>query len=227
MVHEVSQACDGVVDMRTGCLFFTRIRQSSKTKRYLGGTAEKLWRFCPGDSEAIALTSDFNGTDRSPMLYGGRVYFLSDRSGVMNVWSMNTDGFDKRAVTHLTCYGVAEASVGEGGDGVMVYRSGGSLFSLQLSPEQPATTATVAGSEIDITLLSDRAQMQEHWVNGREWLSWTSVSPDGSRVAMISRGVLFTAAVPVGRNKHRVGARLVQVAPNITNGGGQVSCRKY
>ena len=123
-------------------------------------------------------------------------------------------------MTDLTCYGVAEASVGEGGDGVMVYRSGGSLFSLQLSPEQTpaAAAAAVAGSEIDVTLLSDRAQMGEHWVNGREWLSWTSVSPDGSRVAMISRGVLFTAPAPVGRNKHRVGARLVQVAPNITNG---------
>ena len=30
--------------------------------RYMGGTAEKLWRFCPADSEAIALTSDFDGT---------------------------------------------------------------------------------------------------------------------------------------------------------------------
>ena len=102
----------------------------------------------------------------------------------------------------------------------MVYRSGGSLFSLQLPEQTPAAAAAaaVAGSEIDVTLLSDRAQMGEHWVNGREWLSWTSVSPDGSRVAMISRGVLFTAPAPVGRNKHRVGARLVQVAPNITNG---------
>lgn len=43
-VHQVSQACDGVVEQRTGCLFFTRVRQNSKTKRYMGGTAEKLWR---------------------------------------------------------------------------------------------------------------------------------------------------------------------------------------
>ena len=57
VVHEVSQACDGVVEMRTGCLFFTRIRQNSMTKRYMGGTAEKLWRYCPGDMEAAALTS--------------------------------------------------------------------------------------------------------------------------------------------------------------------------
>jgi tricorn protease len=218
-VHEVSQACDGVVEQQTGCLFFTRVRQSSKTKRYMGGTAEKLWRYCPGDAEALALTADFDGTDRSPMLFGGRVYFLSDRSGVMNIWSMSTDGSDKRAVTDHTCYGVAEASVGEGGDGIIVYRSGGSLFSLALG--QPAGAAATAGDEIDITLLTDRAQMQEHWVNGRDWLSWSSVSPDGSRVAMISRGVLFTAPVPVGTRKHKVGSRLVQVAPNITNGGGQ------
>ena len=38
---------------------------------------------------------------------------------------------------------------------------------------------------------------------------------------MISRGVLFTAPVAVGTRKYEVGSRLVQVAPGITEGGGQ------
>lgn len=155
------------------------------------------------------------------MLYGGKVYFLSDRSGVMNVWAMNTDGTGKHAVTDHTCYGVAEASIGEGGDGTLVYRAGGSLFSLALGAAPAAAAPATVGAEMDITLLTDRAQMQEHWVEGKDWLSWASVSPDGSRVAMISRGVLFTAPVAVGTRKYEVGSRLVQVAPGITEGGGQ------
>ena len=88
------------------------------------------------------------------MLWSGRVYFLSDRSGVMNIWSMRPDGSDKRAVTAHTCFGVTEATVGE--DGVAVYRSGASLFKISLGAGEDV------GMELDIALLTDRAQMQEH-----------------------------------------------------------------
>ena len=125
----------------------TGVRQASKTKRYVGGTAERLWQHCPGELEARPLTADFtgtsrhftipilglslsftasffgllfssdcrqtvfpvrlalpSGTDRSPRLHGGRIYFLSDRSGVMNVWSMAAaGGSGKQQLTDHTC----------------------------------------------------------------------------------------------------------------------------
>ena len=56
-VFPVHQACDGVVDPQSGCLFFVRVRQNSKTKRYMGGTAEKLWRYCPSDGEATPVSA--------------------------------------------------------------------------------------------------------------------------------------------------------------------------
>ncbi len=73
-------------------IFFTRWdRQGSSTKRYQGGTAESLWRF-DGQDEAVALTAGWAGTSHNPMFWNGRVYFLSDRDGVMNVYSMNAQG---------------------------------------------------------------------------------------------------------------------------------------
>jgi tricorn protease len=67
-------------------LFFTRFdKQWSNTKRYKGGWAQSLWRY-DGKGEAIPLTADFAGTSHAPMFWKGRVYFLSDRDGVMNVW---------------------------------------------------------------------------------------------------------------------------------------------
>ena len=71
----------------TGCIFFTRVKQSSSTKRYVGGTAENLWAYCPGefDDLAIPLTADYNGTSKSPTVYshggfGDWIFFMSDRA---------------------------------------------------------------------------------------------------------------------------------------------------
>ncbi|HLI91968.1 MAG TPA: hypothetical protein VKU83_00070, partial [Puia sp.] len=87
------EAADGVYD-GNGVLFFTRLpNQGSKTKRYKGGFIEQIWRF-DGRTEAVNLTADFEGTSSHPMLYNGRVYFLSDRDGTMNIWSMDENGKD-------------------------------------------------------------------------------------------------------------------------------------
>jgi tricorn protease len=93
---QASEACYGA-DGKT--VFFTRLPfQGSQTKRYKGGTAQNLWRWTPG-SEAVPLTSDYPGTSKNPMFWKGRLYFLSDRDGVMNVWSMTPDGKDLKQHT--------------------------------------------------------------------------------------------------------------------------------
>ncbi|MGM0667144.1 MAG: S41 family peptidase, partial [Bacteroidota bacterium] len=52
-----------------GELFFTRLRkQSSHTKRYMGGTAQSIWKF-DGKGEAVHLTGDYDGTSKDPMYY--------------------------------------------------------------------------------------------------------------------------------------------------------------
>ena len=71
-------------------LYFTRwFHQWSQTKRYKGGWAENIWSF-DGTHEAAPLTADYTGTSTNPMFWKGRIYFLSDRDGVMNVYSMDT-----------------------------------------------------------------------------------------------------------------------------------------
>ena len=73
-------------------LIFTRwTKQWSETKRYKGGWAENLWRF-DGTHEAEPLTADYDGTSAHPIVFNERVYFLSDRDGIKNVWSMDEHG---------------------------------------------------------------------------------------------------------------------------------------
>ncbi|KAL7550866.1 hypothetical protein ACHAWF_014071 [Thalassiosira exigua] len=89
----LAQATEGVYHTpssssnSSGCIYFTRFKQSSSTKRYVGGTAESLWAYCPDqfDNLAVPLTASYNGTSKSPQVYkhggmGDLLLFMSDRA---------------------------------------------------------------------------------------------------------------------------------------------------
>ncbi|SNT30836.1 tricorn protease [Granulicella rosea] len=163
-------------------LFFTRFeKQFSYTKRYQGGWPETIWRF-DGHSEAVPLTGDFAGTSHNPMFWNGRVYFLSDRDGVMNVYSMDPQGKGVKQESHQHGFDIASASVS---DGHIVYACGADLWSLDLATGKEAI--------IPITLLSDFEQLREHWVKKpTDYLTSVHLSPDGGSAVFTARGEVFT-----------------------------------
>ncbi len=170
-------------------LFFTRwTKQWSSTKRYKGGFAETLWRF-DGKNEAVPLSAEYEGTSAHPMVWKDRVYFLSDRDGIMNVWSMDAQGHGLKQESHQHQFDVESASLS---DGHIVYASGADLWLLD--------AATGKESVIPITLTSDFDQMREHWVKKPlDYLSATHISPDGSSAVFTARGEVFTMPAKNGR----------------------------
>jgi tricorn protease len=170
-------------------VFFTRWRkQSSSTKRYRGGWAESLWRF-DGNGEALPLTTDWTGTSHGPMVWNGRVYFLSDRDGIMNVWSMDPSGHDVRQESRQRIYDVRSASLSAGR---VVYACGADLWLLELGTgqEQP----------IPIVLTSDFDQLRDHWVKAPlDYLTDVHVAPDGGSAVFTARGEVFTLPAKSGR----------------------------
>jgi tricorn protease len=180
---EGSYASDG----RT--LFFTRNdRQPSWTKRYKGGTAENIWRYDAG-KEAVPLTGDYAGTSTDPMFWNGRVYFLSDRSGVMNVWSMDENGHNLKEETHQRGFDARSASLS---NGRIVYQCGADLWLLDLRSGKD--------SVVPITLTSDFDQMRDYWVKKPlEYLTAAHVAPDGSAAVFTARGEVFTLPAVPGR----------------------------
>ncbi len=83
------------------CWYFVRYSQSSHTIRYVGGTAEQLYRYCDGDThtDRLFFRDRYNGTSKAPQLYpnSNTIFFLSDRArrpdgswrpDRMNVWAM-------------------------------------------------------------------------------------------------------------------------------------------
>ncbi|UCC43020.1 MAG: PD40 domain-containing protein [Candidatus Zixiibacteriota bacterium] len=186
----LAQARYGCYDNSQNTLYFTRLPfQGSWAKRYKGGTAQNVWRFAPGDDEATLLTGDYDGTSKEPMWHDGRVFFISDRDGTMNIWSMLPDGSDKKQHTAHDGWDVQSASLS---DGRVVYHVGADLYLLDL--------ATMASSKLEIKLASDFDQKREKWIKKpMDWLTSAHLSPDGKRIALTARGQVFVAPVKKGR----------------------------
>ncbi len=185
----LAQAAEATYAPDGHTLFFTRwFRQWSETKRYKGGWAENLWRF-DGQNEAVPLSADWPGTSAHPMFWNGRVYFLSDRDGVMNIYSFDAEGHDLKEESHQHGFDIESAGLS---DGRIVYACGSDLWFLDLK--------TGHEEVIPVTLTSDFDQMREHWVKKPlDFLTSIHVSPDGSSAVFTARGEIFTLPAKSGR----------------------------
>jgi tricorn protease len=186
----LAQADEGAYSADGKTLVFTRYSmQSSHTKRYVGGTAQNLWRLDAGATDAVQYFPDYRGVSRWPMWMGGRVYFCTERDGTANLWSMLPDGSDLRQHTHHADFGVKNPQA-QGGR--IVYQNGADLWLFDAKTDQTA--------RLDITLTSDFDQTRETWVTKpMDYVTNFSLSPDGERMALVARGQVFVAPANQGR----------------------------
>ena len=185
----LSQAAEGCY--LGSSLFFARQQLiSDNVKRYQGGLAQQIWRFDAG-KEAQRLTGDHAGTSRQPLCGNGRVYFISDRDGALNIWSMNTDGRDLKQHTRHTEFDVRSASISADGKRI-AYQRGADIY--LLDPLNNADT------KLGISLQSDFEHTRTRWVK-TPWDFVTAIAPsvNGDRVAITARGQVFV--VPVGNGR--------------------------
>jgi tricorn protease len=123
------------------------------------------------------------------MLWRGRIYFASDRDGVMNLWSMAERGGDLRRHTRHTVYEVQSPSLS---DGRIVYQLGADLHVYDIAADRDRA--------VPITLASDFEQLRERWVKDPiDWITSAHLSPTGDRVVFTARGQVFVAPALQGR----------------------------
>ncbi len=185
----LSTAAQGVYDSDGRTLFFTRFPfQGSQAKRYQGGTAQNIWKFSAGH-EAVALTADFPGTSKNAMWWNGRVYFVSDRDGTMNLWSMDTSGRGLKQHTHHQGWDIGSASLSQGH---VLYQLGADLHLYDI--------ASGADKTLTIELASDFDHLREHWIKAPlEYTTSLHISPDGNSIIATSRGRVFVLPAKAGR----------------------------
>ena len=182
------QASEGMQNEANTWFFVRPPFNGSNTKRYVGGMARQIWAF-DGQSEAKKLTTDHPGESFHPMWHAGRVYFISDRDGVMNIWSMDSMGGDLQQHTQHAEFGVRYANLDQGR---IVYQHAADLWLLEI--------ASGEYHKLDIRIASDLEQLREKWVeNPSSYI--TAISPDstGEKIVITARGRVFVVPVKSGR----------------------------
>jgi len=176
------------IDPETGRYAFNRISNEFRTwKRYRGGTVQDIWVGDPGAADFRRVTAE-NVTEAFPMWSGGRIWFLSDKGGTFNIWSMAPDGGDRRKHTDLGTWDARWPGIGP--DGRIVFMLAGDIA---LFDPRSGTVKT-----LPISLPSDRTLTRTRYPDAGRYVTWYDLAPDGSRVAVVTRGEIFSVPVKEG-----------------------------
>ncbi len=167
-------------------------------KRYLGGTAPDIWIFdLKNKTSEYAIESIHN--NEFPMWHGKIIYFLSDRSTNQrfNIWKYNTETKEVRQITDFNDFDIRFPSIGPED---IVFEAGGKLYLLNLVTEKY--------KEVNVNVVTDKATLLPRVENVERMISSFSISHDGKRALLESRGEVFSVPAENG------------VVINLTNSSG-------
>jgi tricorn protease len=155
-------------------------RESATWKRYQGGEAQNIYLF---DFQKMVdkeiIQSKF--TDRYPMWIGDKIYFSSDRDGVLNIYAYDLNNTNISQITHFTDYDVRRPSFY---GNQIIFELGGSLWVLD--------TNTGQSHQIPIEIKTDTPATRPYLKDVKKFITSFDCSPDGERVAIDARGEIYT-----------------------------------
>ncbi len=162
------------------------ISWDEERRNYRGGQNRPIWiiDLATMNLETVPWTSS---KDIDPVWIGDMVYFLSDRDGVMNVWSYDSKS---KAVAQLTKFTGMDVKTLDAGGGVLVFEQAGYVHELD-----PA-----AGREhvVNISVTGDFPWMMPEWKDVTQTMTNLALSETGQRAAVEARGDIFTIPAKKG-----------------------------
>ena len=149
-------------------------------KRYRGGRAGKLWTATAADPLFTRVLAELDGQLGSPMIIGGRLFFLSDHEGTGNIYSCALDGSDlARHSDHDGMYARNPATDGER----IVYHVAGDIWIL----DGPGAAEP---RKLDITLGSPAAARAPRLVSAEDHLGGLDCDKTGQASVIEVRGTV-------------------------------------
>ena len=156
-------------------------------KRYEGGWAQELYIF-DRETHVVERVTTHRRADRDPMWIGNAIYFTSDRTGTLNLYSYDLGSREIAQLTDSRTWDVRWP--GDDGADRIVYELNGELeiYSISAGTAQP----------IPITVPDDGLAMRPARVSAARLIEDAELSPKGERALLVARGDVFTAPIENG-----------------------------
>jgi tricorn protease len=164
-------------------VYAPQFRDFRSWKRYEGGWATDLFVFDPATGKAENVTNHPR-TDRDPMWIGDRIWFASDRSGTLNLWSCDPVTKACSQETTSTTWDLRWPSAGGPDDARIVYEKGGELFWFD--------TKARTEHAIPIRVPDEGLLTRASTVDASGLVEAAALSPGGRRAVFAARGDVLT-----------------------------------
>ncbi|HEY0554273.1 MAG TPA: S41 family peptidase [Thermoanaerobaculia bacterium] len=156
-------------------------------KRYQGGWAQDLWTFDLA-THATKRITDTPRTERDPMWIGDKIYFDSDRTGTLNLYSYDLKNGATTQLTRSTQWDVRWPSADA--DGQIAYEMNGEL--------NVYDTRTGQSRHLAIDVPGDGLDTRPSHIAAADQIEDAALSPKGERALFTARGDIFNTPIEKG-----------------------------
>ncbi len=186
---EIPLACAGFCSYspdRSKLAFNKVFREFRSWKYYQGGMAADTWiyDFNSGETEKI---TDTPAQDIIPMWHENKIYFISDRDRIMNLFCYDMETKETKKVTDFQEYDIKFPSIGNSS---IVFENGGYIYNFDLETQE--------AKKIRIQIADDFNSSRREFVNANENIQSYTIAPGGNRIAYSARGEVFSVPSKTG-----------------------------
>lgn len=161
-------------------------REFRTWKYYQGGMADDIRIYDFETEETINISNTIH-QDIFPMWHGDKVYYISDRDRIMNLFEYDINTKETRKVTDYDRYDIKFPSLGNEG---IIYENGGELHFYDFASAEVST--------IPVTINNDFPESRASFKDASKSINSWAVSPDGKRAVFGARGDVFTVPAKDG-----------------------------
>ncbi|MBO6505501.1 MAG: PDZ domain-containing protein [Kordiimonadaceae bacterium] len=169
----------------------TAHRGASGWRNHRGGSTPPIWVLDPASGDWEEVPHE-NGSDTNPIWVGDDVYFLSDRSGMKNLWKYDSGDKSVEMVTNQETWDINWARAH--GNDILFTTTAGDM--VMFDTRRGRTRA------VDVTLNPDSPEARPHWKNAMPNMTFAGLSPTGKRAVVTARGDVYTVPLDDGSTRN-------------------------
>lgn len=172
-------------------LAFNRVFREFRTwKYYKGGMADDVWIYDFTTKQTENITNNVS-QDIFPMWYKNKVFYISERDRIMNLFEYNIETKETKKLTNFDRYDIKFPSIN---GNQIVFENAGYLYVYEIDNDKL--------TKVSVQINDDVLTARNEYVDASKFISSLSLSPDANRIAIGARGDVFTVPVKSGLTRN-------------------------